>query len=71
MNRSFTAARQRVLALLGALSMYRLVLFALIALAVIALGLSALGVIVSPTPIEIVVSFLVLAVAISDRKSVV
>ena len=71
MNRSFTAARQRVLALLGALSMYRLVLFALIALAVIALGLSALGVIVSPTPIEIVVSFLVLAVVISGVDALV
>ena len=62
---TFTAARQRGLALLGALSMYRLVLFALAALAVIALGLSALGVIVSPTPLEIVVSFLVLAIVIS------
>src|SRR6478609_286381 len=71
MNRSFTAARQRVLALLGALSMYRLVLFALIALAVIALGLSALGVIVSPTPVEIVVSFLVLAVVISGVDALV
>lgn len=65
MIRSFTAVRQRVLALLGALSMYRLVLFALVALAVIALVLSALGVIVSPTPVELIVSLLVLAVVIS------
>lgn len=65
MNRSFTAARQRVLALLGGLSMYRLVLFALVALALIAIVLSALGIIVSPTPAEIVVSFLVLAIVIS------
>jgi ferredoxin-NADP reductase/Na+-transporting NADH:ubiquinone oxidoreductase subunit NqrB len=62
---SLTAVRQRVLALLGALSMYRLVLFALIGLALIALVLSALGIIVSPTPGEIVVTFVVLAVVIS------
>jgi len=61
----FTAARQRVLALLGALSMYRLVLFALLALAAIAFVLSTLGVIVSPAPLEIVVTFVVLAVVIS------
>ncbi|MFB4350362.1 FAD-dependent oxidoreductase [Microbacterium sp. CR_7] len=62
---SLTALRQRVLAFLGGISMYRLVLFALLALAVIAIVLSALGVIVSPTPVEIVVSFVVLAVVIS------
>ncbi|MFJ4174581.1 FAD-dependent oxidoreductase [Microbacterium sp. NPDC089696] len=62
---SITALRQRVLALLGGISMYRLVLFALTALAVIAIVLSALGVIVSPTPLEILVSFVVLAVVIS------
>lgn len=62
---SLTALRQRVLALLGGMSMYRLVLFSLSALAVIALVLSALGVIVSPTPLEIVASFVVLAVVIS------
>src|SRR5690606_23835326 len=50
---SFTALRQRVLALLGSLSMYRLVLFSLMALGLIALVLSALGVIVSPSPLEI------------------
>lgn len=65
MNTSITALRQRVLALLGALSMYRLVLFALVALALIAIVLSTLGVIVSPTPLEIVVSFAVLAVVIA------
>lgn len=62
---AFTAARQRVLAPLGALSMYRLVLLSLAALAVIALVLSTLGVIVSPTPLEILVSFVVLAAVIS------
>ena len=62
---SFTAFRQRILAVLGALSMYRLVLFALTALALIALALSSLGVIVSPQPLEIVASFVVLALVIS------
>lgn len=62
---SITALRQRVLALLGGISMYRLVLFALLTLAFIAVVLSAVGVIVSPTPLEILVSFLVLAVVIS------
>ena len=41
MTTAFAATRQRVLAVLGALSMYRLVLFALIALAVTAFVLSA------------------------------
>ena len=62
---SLAAARQRVLAVLGSLSMYRLVLFALVALAAVAFVLSLLGVIVSPTPLEMVASFLVLAVVIS------
>ena len=61
---SFTALRQRVLALLGALSMYRLVLFALLALAAIALGLSLAG-LVGPSALEILTSFAVLAVVIS------
>ncbi|MGM7668214.1 FAD-dependent oxidoreductase [Microbacterium sp. A93] len=65
MTSSFTAIRQRVLAVLGAVSMYRLVFFALTALALIALVLSVFGVIVSPTPLELVVSFVVLAVVIS------
>ena len=45
--------------------MYRLVLFALAALAAIALLLSLAGVIASPTPLELVASFVVLAVVIS------
>lgn len=65
MIRSFTAIRQRVLALLGAVSMYRLVLSALATLAVIALVLSLLGVIVSPTPMELLATFVVLTVVIS------
>ncbi|MBT2486815.1 MULTISPECIES: flavodoxin reductase [unclassified Microbacterium] len=62
---SFAAARQRVLAVLGSMSMYRLVLFSLTGLAVIALVLSFLGVIVSPTPGEMLASFVVLAAVIS------
>lgn len=62
---SFVAFRQRILAVLGALSMYRLVLFALATLAVIALVLSAIGVIVSPQPLEILASFVTLALVIS------
>ncbi|MGW8481610.1 FAD-dependent oxidoreductase [Microbacterium sp. NPDC055903] len=61
---SLVAFRQRTLAVLGALSMYRLVLLSLAALAVIALVLSSLGVIVSPGPGDILVSFFVLAVSI-------
>lgn len=67
---SFTAIRQRVLSVLGAVSMYRLVFFALAALAAIALALSAFGVIFSPTPVEIIVSFAVLAVVISAVDAV-
>ena len=62
---SLTTMRQRVLALLGAISMYRLVLFSLLALAVIAVVLSSLRVIVSPTPLEILASFAILALVIS------
>ncbi|MGF6823204.1 ferredoxin-NADP reductase [Microbacterium sp. ZKA21] len=65
MTTSFTAFRQRVLARLGSLSMYRLVLTALATLAVIALVLSSLGVIVSPGPLEILVAFVVLTAVIS------
>ncbi|MFT4156770.1 MAG: FAD-dependent oxidoreductase [Microbacterium sp.] len=60
---AFTAARQRVLALLGALSMYRLVLFSLIALAMVAEVLAFDG-LVAPQPEEIFVSFLVLAAVV-------
>ena len=65
MTFSFTALRQRVLAVLGAMSMYRLVLYSLVALALIALVLSSFGVIVSPTPLELLASFVVLALVIS------
>ncbi|MEV7633551.1 flavodoxin reductase [Microbacterium sp. NPDC089318] len=61
--------RQRVLAVLGAVSMYRLALFALAALAVIALGLSV-GRLVGPTPGEILASFAVLAVVTSAVDAV-
>ncbi|UWF76930.1 FAD-dependent oxidoreductase [Microbacterium neungamense] len=61
---SFTALRQRVLAVLGAISMYRLVLFALIALAAVAVLLSLAG-LVGPSPLELLVSFAVLAAATS------
>ncbi|HWS51953.1 MAG TPA: FAD-dependent oxidoreductase [Microbacterium sp.] len=60
---SLTAVRQRILALLGAVSMYRLVLFALAGLALIALGLSFFD-LVSPDPVPIIASFVVLAVVI-------
>lgn len=61
---SLTALRQRVLAVLGAISMYRLVLFALAALAVIAVVLSFTG-LVTANAAEILASFAVLAVSIS------
>lgn len=61
---SLTALRQRVLAVLGALSMYRLVFFALVSLALLALGFSIAGVL-TPTAAEILASFAVLAVTIS------
>lgn len=67
---AFTAARQRVLALLGALSMYRLVLFSLLALALLAELLSFAG-LVAPQPFEILVSFVVLAVVISAVDALV
>ncbi|MBZ4485801.1 flavodoxin reductase [Microbacterium sp. cx-55] len=58
---SLTAARQRVTALLGRLSMYRFVQLALVLLAVIALALSLFGLVV-PTPAELLVTAAVLAV---------
>lgn len=63
------ALRQRVLAVLGAISMYRLVFFALAALAVIALGASSLDAI-GPSAGEILASFAVLAVAVSAVDAV-
>ncbi|MFE6997665.1 FAD-dependent oxidoreductase [Microbacterium sp. NPDC057659] len=61
---SLTASRQRVLAVLAAISMYRFVLFALIGLAVIALGLSFFDEI-GPTAVELLATFVVLALVIS------
>jgi len=61
---SLTALRQRVLAVLGGISMYRLVFFALVALAVVALGFSFTGLVV-PSAAEILASFAVLAIVIS------
>ncbi|MDQ1128058.1 FAD-dependent oxidoreductase [Microbacterium sp. SORGH_AS_0888] len=58
---SITAAWTRGLALLGRLSMYRLVLLALALLGVIALGLSFVGLVV-PGPAELVTTALVLVV---------
>ncbi|MBO9625250.1 MAG: flavodoxin reductase [Microbacterium sp.] len=69
MSTTFTALRQRGLALLGALSMYRLVLFSLLALAVIAFALSFAG-LVSPSPLALLASFAVLAVVISAVDAV-
>ncbi|SJN35217.1 Flavodoxin reductases (ferredoxin-NADPH reductases) family 1 [Microbacterium esteraromaticum] len=66
---TFTALRQRVLAVLGAISMYRLVLFALLALAVAAIGFSFVG-LVGPSATEILASFGVLAVVISTVDAV-
>ncbi|MFE6736746.1 flavodoxin reductase [Microbacterium sp. NPDC057650] len=61
---SLTAFRQRVLAVLAAISMYRFVLFALIGLALIALGLSFFGE-VGPSAVELLATFAVLAIVIS------
>ena len=61
---AFIAARQRVLALLGTMSMYRLVLSSLATLAALALALSFAG-LVGPQPLEILASFVVLNVVIS------
>lgn len=61
---SLTAVRQRVLALLGGISMYRLVLFSLLTLAAVALVLSVFDR-VSPDPLPLLASFAVLGVVIS------
>lgn len=61
---TLTVVRQRVLAALGRLSMYRLTLFALLLLAVVAVLLSALGVLPVPTPFEITATLAVLVVAV-------
>lgn len=61
---SFTSLRQRVLAVLGAVSMYRLALSSLAILAAIAFVLAFFG-LVGPSPLELVLSFVVLAIVIS------
>lgn len=58
---TFTALWNRVLQLLGRLSMYRLTLFALIALALVAFVLSFFG-LVAPGPLALVVTLAVLLV---------
>ncbi|MFS0854544.1 FAD-dependent oxidoreductase [Microbacterium sp. 179-I 3D4 NHS] len=50
--------------------MYRLVLFALVGLLLVALVLSAAGIIVSPTPLEIAVSAVVLTVVVAGVDAV-
>lgn len=64
MRTSLTAVRQRTLAVLGSISMYRLVLLALAALAVLAAAFSLFDW-VAPTAIELLATFAVLAVSIS------
>lgn len=63
MPTTFTALRQRVLALLGAVSMYRLVLAALGTLTLVALILSFFD-LVGPEPLEILVSLAVLSAVV-------
>ncbi|WP_336632313.1 MULTISPECIES: FAD-dependent oxidoreductase [unclassified Microbacterium] len=62
MMSSLTAAWNRAYAVMGRVSMYRLVVLALAALAVIAVILSFFGVL-APQPLELVASYVVLAVA--------
>ena len=57
---SLTALWNRTFAVLGRVSMYRLVVFALVALAVIAFVLSFFGVL-APSPIELVAAWAALA----------
>ncbi|MBD7956906.1 flavodoxin reductase [Microbacterium sp. Sa4CUA7] len=61
---SLTSVWSRVFAVLGRVSMYRLVLSALGVLAVLAIVLSLFG-LVGPTPLELVATLVVLAVACS------
>ncbi|MDQ4214469.1 FAD-dependent oxidoreductase [Microbacterium capsulatum] len=60
---TLVGARQRVLAQLGRLSMYRLTLYALLALAAVAVILSVFGAI-APTPLEILATLALLALAV-------
>lgn len=59
---SLTAAWNRLFAVLGRISMYRLVLFSLVCLAVIAFVISFFGVL-APTPLDLLATYAVLAVA--------
>jgi ferredoxin-NADP reductase len=61
---TLTATWNRVFAVLGRISMYRLVLVALAVLAVVALGLSFFG-LVGPTPLELIVALVVLSLVSS------
>ena len=60
----FASLRQRVLAVLGAVSMYRLALYGLGVLALVALVLAFFG-LVAPDPFEILASFVALTAVIS------
>ncbi|MCT9820592.1 flavodoxin reductase [Microbacterium sp. W1N] len=66
---ALTAVWNRVYAVLGRFSMYRLVVFALAALAVVALLLSLAG-LVTPTPLEIIATGAVLAAACAATDAV-
>ncbi|WP_295011613.1 FAD-dependent oxidoreductase [uncultured Microbacterium sp.] len=66
---SLIGARERVLGLLGRLSMYRLTLFALMLLTVIAVVLSAVGAI-SPTPFDLLATLALLVLATSATDAV-
>ncbi|GAA1963848.1 FAD-dependent oxidoreductase [Microbacterium aquimaris] len=59
---SLTSFSNRVFAVLGRMSMYRVVFLALVGLSVVALLVSMLG-LVAPTPVELIVTLAVLAVA--------
>lgn len=67
---NLTAIRQRVLAVLGAISMYRLVLAALGTLTLTALVLSFFG-LVAPDPAEIAVTFVVLSIVATATDAAV
>lgn len=64
-----TALWNRAFAVIGRVSMYRLVVFALAALGAIALVLTFFGV-VAPTPLELVVTWLVLGAACAATDAV-
>lgn len=66
---SFTAVWNRLFAVIGRVSMYRLVVVALSALALIAFGLSFLD-LLAPSPWELLVSFAVLAAACAATDAI-